>query len=77
MTKSSYVVTDKAGPRPDIAGSRRRPGDTVHLTDAEAEFEVSRGVVITQAEADKAARAAAKTAGKTDGQVTSPAPKEA
>lgn len=54
MEKKSYVVQDKGGPRPDIAGQRRKVGETILLTESEARFEVSRGMVISQEDLDKA-----------------------
>ena len=45
MSKKSYIVTDKGGPRPDIAGARRAVGDRISLTKAEAEFELLRGTI--------------------------------
>lgn len=51
--KKSYVVQDKGGPRPDIAGTRRKVGETILLTESEARFEVSRGIVISQEDLDK------------------------
>lgn len=51
--KTAYIVTDAAGARPDIAGSRRKVGETIRLTEAEARYELSRGV-IELPKADKA-----------------------
>lgn len=45
-----YHVTDVAGARPDIAGKRRRVGERIKLTDAEAQFELSRGTIETNDE---------------------------
>lgn len=43
--KKDYEVTDVAGNRPDIAGKRRKVGEIISLTDAEAEFELSRETI--------------------------------
>ena len=40
-----YRVTDVMGARPVIAGTRRKAGEEISLTKAEAEFEVLRGTV--------------------------------
>ena len=55
--KSPYVVTDKGGPRPDIAGRLRVVGSTLMLTAIEAEYELKRGTLITleQHEAEQSA----------------------
>lgn len=45
MTTKAYVVTDKGGSRPDIAGKVRVVGSTIYLTDFESLFELSRGVI--------------------------------
>lgn len=45
MERGHYRVTDAAGPRPEVAGHRRRAGETVRLSPAEAEYELLRGVV--------------------------------
>ncbi len=42
-----YYVTDAGGPRPDIAGKRRKVGEHIRLTEAEAQFELSRGTIET------------------------------
>lgn len=49
--KTSYRVTDKGGPRPDIAGQRRKVGETIKLTESEARFELSRGMIEPTADA--------------------------
>ena len=43
--KTTYRVTDKGGPRPDIAGQRRKVGEEIKLTESEARFELSRGMI--------------------------------
>lgn len=58
MSKKWYIVQDVAGPRPDVAGKRRRVGDRIDLTDAEATNEVSRGVVISEEELNRREEAA-------------------
>lgn len=40
-----YRVTDVQGPRPEIAGKRRKAGDVIVLNKSEAQFEVMRGTV--------------------------------
>lgn len=50
MTRT-YIVTDAAGPRPDVAGALRRPGDEIALTDAQAEWEIKRGIIRPKVEA--------------------------
>lgn len=46
----NYYVTVAGGPRPDIAGKRRKVGESIRLTDAEAQFELSRGMIETNEE---------------------------
>ena len=41
--KKAYVVTEKAGDW--VAGKRVNHGDTLHLTDAQAEYELLRGLI--------------------------------
>lgn len=62
MTKKSYVVTDVGGPRPDIAGKRRKVDEVILLTEKEAEWELSRGLIITQEDHD--AKKLEKSGGK-------------
>ena len=62
MTKKSYVVTDVGGPRPDIAGKRRKVDEVILLTEKEAEWELSRGLIITQEDYD--AKKLEKSGGK-------------
>lgn len=50
MSTKSYYVTNAGGPRPDIAGKRRRVDERIQLTDAEAQFELSRGTIETNDE---------------------------
>lgn len=45
-TKKDFVVTDAAGPRPEVAGKRVTAGDTLTLSAVEAEYELSRGVIM-------------------------------
>lgn len=51
--KKSYYVTDVQGPRPDIAGKRRKVDERIELTDSEAEFELSRGTIETNETREK------------------------
>lgn len=48
--KKRYIVTDKAGPRPQVNGTYRDVGDVVELTDNQAEGELSRRVIELEAD---------------------------
>jgi hypothetical protein len=63
----NYYVTDAGGARPDIAGKRRRVGEAIRLTDTEAQFELSRGMIETNEQRE--ARLARER------EATAPAPK--
>ena len=44
--KAQYQVTKEGGARPLVAGRRRTAGDVIELTNREAEYELSRGIVV-------------------------------
>lgn len=50
MERREYVVTEVAGPRTDVAGKLRWAGETLFLTEREAEFELRRGTILTPEE---------------------------
>lgn len=80
--KKEFVVQNLGDERPEVAGERRSVGETIKLTEKEAEFELSRGTIMSVEDHEASVRANPPAAGQEEAGVNkvaefnSPLPEE-